>query len=234
MPLLNHFVPPLSQARPWEGFHSTWATMMAQQLNRILPSEYVAIPQTSRGPMVEIDVAALTTRDSGTTQLMPWKPEQPAWAGTLEWSTRDLFEIRVLRSGDQPALVGAIELVSPANKDRPAARQAFAGKCAGYLRNQIGLIVVDIVTTRHQDLHRELLELLELDAPLEAWGSPDPALYAVSYRTIVAEQSRLELWPRPLEIGAALPTLPFWLGETFAVPVDLEASYLAACELLRI
>ncbi|OWK45400.1 hypothetical protein FRUB_01731 [Fimbriiglobus ruber] len=131
-------------------------------------------------------------------------------------------------------MVGAIELVSPANKDRPATRQAFAGKCVGYLRNQVGLIVVDVVTSRLHDLHRELLELLELDAPLADWGSPDPALYAVSYRTVPVEPARLDLWPHPLALGRPMPVVPFWLGFDFVVPVDLEASYLATCELLRI
>ena len=185
--------------------------MIAQDLNRILPPEYVAIPQTT-----------------------PWTPGEPAWSGPLEWSQRDLFEIRVLSTGDSPQLVGAIELVSPANKDRPAAWQAFAGKCAGYLRNQIGVIVVDVVTNRHHDLHRELLELLELDAPLQTWGPAKPPLYAIAYRTLMTEQTRLELWPQQLTIGNTLPTLPFWLAADYAVPVNLEASYGAACEMLRI
>ena len=33
MPLLDHFHPPLSEQRYWEGFHSTWASSIAHQLN---------------------------------------------------------------------------------------------------------------------------------------------------------------------------------------------------------
>ncbi len=231
MPLHNHFVLPLSQSRPWEGFHSTWATMLAQQLNRILPAGYVAIPQTSRGPHIEIDVATLAL--SETTAASAWSPGEPAWGGRVVWSDRDLFEVRVTQTGDTPRLVGAIELVSPANKDRPAARRAFAGKCAGYLRNQVGLLVVDVVTVRHHDLHRELIELLELDVPPDTWESADSPLYAVSYRTVSSDDARLELWPRRLDVGATLPTLPFWIAADLPVPVDLETSYAAACELLR-
>ncbi len=51
---------------------------------------------------------------------------------------------------------------------------------------------------------------------------------------IQEEQQRLELWPEELRVGAGLPTLPLWIGENEAVPLDLEASYVAACELLRI
>ena len=150
MTLHNHFIPPLSVTRPWEGFHSAWATMIAQDLNGLLPPEFVAMPQTSRGPMVEID------------------------------SARDLFEIRVIDQRNGPRLVGVIELISPANKDRPAASQAFVGKCAGYLRLGAGLIVVDVVTTRHHNLHSQLIELLELEAPQPSEVDP---LYAVAYRT---------------------------------------------------
>ena len=146
-------------------------------------------------------------------------------------SARDLFEVRVIDQRDGSRLVGAIELISPANKDRPAARQAFAGKCAGYLRLGAGLIVVDVVTTRHHNLHRQLVELLELEAPQPSEVDP---LYAVAYRTQQEEATRLSIWPARLSVGSGLPTLPLWLSSDLAVPVDLDLSYHAACKLLRI
>lgn len=234
MPLLNHFVPPLSVMRPWEGFHSAWTTMMAQQLNRTLPEGYVAIPQTSRGPMVVIDVATLA--QSATRSSAPpiaWEPAEPAWSGPLEWPAHDWFEIRVWDTADGPKLVGAIELVSPANKDRPSARQAFCGKCAGYLRADMGLVVIDVVTSRQHDLHHLLLELLELDSAVPEVAAVDPPLSAVAYRTVSTGQTRLDLWPTPLAIGSPLPTVPLWLAPDFAVPLDLDASYHATCDMLR-
>jgi hypothetical protein len=233
MPLRDHFTPPLSVTRPWEGFHTTWATTIAQELNRILPPEYVAIPQTSRGPLVEVDVAALELAAAGrpTGATNGWTPTAPGWTAELDWTARDLFEVRVIDQRDGPRLAGAVDLVSPANKDRPAARRAFAGKCAGYLRAGVGVVVCDPVTTRHQGLHAELLELLELDPSDAATAAP---LYAVAYRTEPTPTARLDVWPHPLAIGAPLPTLPLWLTSELAVPVDLEASYEAACRLLRI
>lgn len=206
--------------------------MIAQDLNRLLPPDYVAIPQTSRGPMVEIDVATLELAGTTAGVVSPaWSPTEPAWSGTVDWSARDLFEVRVIDQREGPRLVGAIELISPANKDRPAARQAFAGKCAGYLRLGVGLIIIDVVTTRHHDLHQQLLDLLELEAPQA--GDVDP-LYAVAYRTQQEEATRLSFWPCPLRVGSTLPTLPLWLSPDLVVPVDLAVSYQAACELLRI
>lgn len=49
MPLRDHFHPPLIIERPWEGFHSTWATSIADLLNeQILPEQYVALPLVKR------------------------------------------------------------------------------------------------------------------------------------------------------------------------------------------
>jgi hypothetical protein len=37
-----------------------------------------------------------------------------------------------------------------------------------------------------------------------------------------------------LELGQPLPTLPLWLAENFAVPLELEMSYEETCRTLRI
>jgi hypothetical protein len=238
MPLLDHFRPPLSVERPWEGIHSAFANALAEQLNDgSLPAQYVALPQVHRGTAVEIDVATLRTREAGaaTGLVAPgWTPREPEWSSLVDWSERDTFEVRVVDPQGGPRLVAAIELVSPANKDRPARRQAFAGKCAGYLRQGVGLIVVDLVTDRHSSLDRELLDLLELNGhePLEdATG-----LYAVAYRTVEDEQgrARLDLWRSVLAVGADLPILPLWIGANTPIAVDLEKAYQRVLRRLRI
>jgi hypothetical protein len=149
----------------------------------------------------------------------------------VAWNVRDQFEVRVINTEGPPRLVAAIELISPANKDRPAHRLTFAGKCAGYLRQNVSLIIVDIVTERRDSLHRELIELLELNgsAPFDA------DLYAIAYRTIESAQgNRLELWTRQLELDKPLATLPLWLAPECAIPVDLESTYQKTCVSLRI
>jgi hypothetical protein len=60
----------------------------------------------------------------------------------------------------------------------------------------------------------------------------DDALYAVAYRSQPAYQ--VEAWPERLALGQSLPTLPLWLSDILAVPVEFERSYLAACKALRI
>ena len=91
MPLLDHFRPPLSASHPWMGFHSTWATAMAQQLNReLLPEDYYAIPNMQLGGQVEIDVATLkrggapgAPAANGGVATAVWAPPGPALARLL-------------------------------------------------------------------------------------------------------------------------------------------------------
>ena len=57
MPLLDHFHPPLSETRKWEGFHSHWTSSLAAQLNAgLLPPRHFAEPQVTHG-RIEVDVA---------------------------------------------------------------------------------------------------------------------------------------------------------------------------------
>jgi hypothetical protein len=57
MPLLDHFRPPLSARRHWEGFHARWASANSDSLNGRLPPGYFAEPQVHPASRVEVDVA---------------------------------------------------------------------------------------------------------------------------------------------------------------------------------
>ena len=130
-------------------------------------------------------------------------------------------------------MVAAIELVSPSNKDRPVSRRAFAAKCAAYLQNDVSVIVLDVVTERRDNLHAELMQLFQIGEP--STNALASHLYAVAYRAVKAGQRvQLEMWPAPLAVGLPLPTLPLWLSGELAVPLDLEATYRATCDSLRI
>ena len=80
-----------------------------------------------------------------------------------------VVEVGIFSRSGGPQLAGAVELVSPANKDRPLHREAFMSKCATYLQAGVGLVIVDVVTERPADLHRELLLRLGM-------GDPGPGL----------------------------------------------------------
>jgi hypothetical protein len=135
----------------------------------------------------------------------------------------DEVEVLVFSSEGGPTLVGAIELVSPRNKDRPEARRAFAIKCLAYLQQGIGLVVVDVVTSRRANLHDEMVALIPAEAPRFP-GSPP--LYAVAYRPFRRpDAERIAVWPAVLALGQELPAMPLWLRDVAApVRVDLEAA----------
>lgn len=60
MPLLDHFHPPISERRNWEGFHGLWASALVERLKRdVLADEYFADMQVHIGSQVEVDVATL-------------------------------------------------------------------------------------------------------------------------------------------------------------------------------
>ncbi|HVC99303.1 MAG TPA: DUF4058 family protein [Pirellulales bacterium] len=238
MPLLDHFQPPLSQQRHWDSFHGAWAEAMAIHLNQtVLPEQFVAEARVKLGSQVEIDVA--TFSQMGTAQVSEsggiavWAPPRPIAIVPLDFQDPDVFEVQVLREEGGPRLVAAIELVSPSNKDRPASRRIFAVKCASYLTSGVSVLIVDVVTQRAGNLHAELLDLLHVQLSTPGQGAHD--LYATAHRTVPAAPGLgLESWAEQLTLGGPLPTLPLWLQPDLCLPLDLEATYQAACVARRI
>ena len=131
-------------------------------------------------------------------------------------------------------LVAAIEIVSPANKDRPEHRRLFVAKCAALLQQQVSVVIVDVVTTRDFNLYADLLEMLDQRDP--GLGTHPPSLYAVACRHRESHNGKglLEAWTPPLALGQPLPCLPLWLTDTLAVPLNLEESYEQTCSDLRL
>lgn len=170
-----------------------------------LPAGYVAEPRVHLGSAFEVD------------------------AGVSE---QYAYEVLIFDVERDRQLVAAVEIVSPANKDRPESRHMFVAKCAGLVRKGVCVSMVDLVTVRHFNLYTELLVLIGQSDP--AFGQP-PSMYAVTCRLRKGTRTRrLESWAHPLAVGQPLPTLPIWLTETNGVWLDLEASYEETCRVLRI
>jgi hypothetical protein len=238
MPLLDHFHPPVSERRSWEGFHGLWAAALVEKLNRdVLAEEYYADMHVHVGSQVEVDIASLaaagaTGGGAATATLARiWAP--PATDLVLPTVFPDDIEVQIFATVTGATLVGAIELVSPGNKDRPEARQAFAAKCVSYLTRGIGVIVVDVVTNRLANLHNDVIALLGRGEPFLL--SPSTPTYAVAYRpSRQPTGDQIELWLKPLQLGQPLPVLPLALRNAGSVPVDLEETYSEARERSRL
>jgi hypothetical protein len=242
MPLRDHFRPPLDSIASWEGFHGGWPMVIVQQLRKQLPPGYVAEPRVHSGSQVEIDVAAFEkdglldsamNEDRGGVATAVWAPSRPSVAVETTLPDFDEYEVRVFDARRGRHLVAAIEIVSPANKDRPEHRNVFVAKCVALLQRGVAVSLIDFVTVRNFNLYSELMTLIGHTDP--TFGEPPPPLYAASCRwTRNANRTILETWSHELTVGQPLPTLPLWLSSDLAVPLNLESSYEQACHDLWI
>lgn len=244
MPLRDHFRPPLDDHRRWEGLHGGWPMIIVAGLRRKLPRRYFAEPRVHSGSSVEIDVATFESEgdevlatgggnDNGGIATAVWAPARPTLAVVTDLPAQDVYEVRIYDEKRRDRLVAAVEIVSPANKDRPEHRRMFAAKCAGLLQKGVSVVLVDLVTTRTHNLYTELLDLIGHSDPAL---SPDPPpLYATACRLLRrGDDWLLEAWAQPLVLGQPLPTMPLWLAENLAVPLELEESYEQSCDILTI
>jgi hypothetical protein len=227
MPLRDHFHRPLATRRHWTSFHGAWATFLCGQLNRVLPPDFFAEPLCHF--VVEIDVATFDEECHGS-EMTGWTPPGPTLTVPIAPAT-DTVEVRVYRDEGGSVLAGCIELVSPSNKDRAEERDAFVSKCASYLHDGVGLLVVDIVTSPLANLHTALLARV---SPGSA-GALTSDLYAASYRPYEQkEQTELSVWQEALVVGQPLPKMPLWLRNGPCMPVELEETYEQTCRELRL
>jgi hypothetical protein len=215
MPLRDHFRPPASKVASWEAVHGGWPMVIVLSLARTLPERYVAHPRVHLGRA----------------------PSCPTLDVVTDLPAQDEYEVRVYDTERDQRLVAAIELVSPANKDRPEHRHAFVSKCAALLQHQVSVTIVDVVTTRAFNLYAELLDVIGQADPLLA--VEPSSVYAVACRTTKHESEpgaswQFQTWLQPLQIGQPLPTLPLWLADNFSIPLNLEESYEETCKALRI
>ena len=245
MPLRDHFRPPLDDAHSWEELHGQWPAVIVQHLRKQLPAGYVAAPQLHAGSRVEIDIATFheddppsrPTTDEGdggvAVAVAVWTPPRPSVAVETTLSDYDEYEVRIYDTKRGRHLVAAIEIVSPANKDRAEHRNVFIAKCAALLQKGVAVSIVDLVTVRHFNLYADLLGLIGHSDP--TLGVEPPDLYAASCRWVRrGKRTILEAWSHILAVGRPMPTLPLCLTDELVVPLDLEKSYEQACNDLWI
>jgi hypothetical protein len=244
MPLRDHFRPPLDDSRSWDELHGAWPTVIVMALNPKLPPRYVAAPRVHLGPHAEIDVTAYETDTSdsaaaktggadGGVATAVWAPPRPTFDVAVDLPEQDEYEVRVYDTQRHRRLVAAVEIISPANKDRPEHRRAFVAKCAALLQQHVSVALVDLVTTRRFNLYVDLLELLGQADP--SLAPEPPVVYAAACRWArEGDAWHFRAWTHTLVVDQPLPLLPLWLSDNLAVPLELEATYEETCRILRI
>ena len=245
MPLRDHFHAPWLDHNYWESFHDGWINTLVRHLNgKLLPKRFRALPQVHLGIYGAADVATMKKNgraatgnedrghESAGVATAVWAPPKPHHTLHVSFPEEDIFEVRIHDTQRRLRLVGAIELVSPANKDRPESRQLLVAKCLSLLRKDVCLSIIDIVIIREFNLYTELLGMLERSDPA---FSPPPPTYAVTCRKRhVGSQTKLDIWSWALAVGQPLPVLPIWLPQAQTVSLNLEATYEETCRVLRI
>jgi hypothetical protein len=239
MPLRDYFHAPVNTKHRWDAVHGQWPAEIVRTLFDLLPPGFVAEPQVYHPAPFEVDVSMMEedgrTRkiDAGGGGTATLAAGAPTLTVPADLDELDEYEVRVYDAERLRTLVAAIEIVSPANKDRADTREQFVNKVAALLRQDVCVAIVDIVTTRHANFYTELLARLgHTDSAL----AEPPVIYAVTLRRRKPPKQRLLLdaWFFPLAVGQPLPTIPLWLGPDLRIELPLDPSYQEVCRLLRI
>lgn len=239
MPLRDHFRSPVNDTHSWDEVHGGWPMEIVRDLTKILPAGFRAAPRVHLGSAFEVDIGSyeLDNRDADAPSrggVATQTALMPTYTVEADLSDQDEYEVRIYDAERGRQLVAAIEIVSPANKDRPQTRDLFAGKVAALLQQGVCVSIVDLVTVRRANMYADLLTLLgHIDPQL---APTPPHLYAVSLRTgqTLKGRPRLDAWFYPMALGQPLPELPIWLSADLRVMLPLETSYQETCRVLGI
>jgi len=233
MPLLDHFHAPLSEERHWGSFFLMWAreVMTFLHLEGLQERFFAEVFHYGEGSEVGGCTAEKLASPSSSkycTEADVVVVEAPPTTFTMSSVFPDAMEVLVFQTSGGPNLVGAILFVCPGNKDRPQTRRAFATKCANYLHQVNGLIIVDVVTDKKANMHDELIDLLGLPDTLRFPGASP--IYCAAYRPYSTEPARdqIDVCCAPLAVAKPLPRMPLSLRRGPTVMIDLEATYMEA------
>ena len=184
MPLRDHFRPPLDDFMSWEGFHGQWPAMIVTGSEPQAPAALrrrTACPSRAlhgdrriglRQGRTPTAFAARRAGDgNGGVATAVWAPPRPTFDVATDLPDQDEYEVRVYDTKRHRRLVAAVEIVSPANKDRPETPPCVRAKCAALLQERVSVAIVDLVTTRQFNLYGDLLELIGETDPCSGAGA---------------------------------------------------------------
>jgi hypothetical protein len=216
--------------RGWDSVHLVWLAQLLDWVQPRLPAGYRAylgavpaltVDVPNGRPDVSVRHGPATPAETPSTG--PPSPEYEAEQEIVATFTVD--PQRALHIDLHGLLIAALEIISPRNKDRPAARERYLGRYAGYLRQGVHLLLVDVLPRPAGFSFADALA-----ANLGFTQPPCPAPCAASYRVgePVPEGTVLGVWLRPLLVGQPLPVAPLALSPDLRIPVDLEHTYREA------
>ena len=141
MPLRDHFRSPVNDKHRWDAVHGGWPMEIVRTLFDLLPEEYTAEPLIRHDSPFEVDVSMLEDQDRDPMRgqdhragVVTLSASAPTLTIPTDLTELDEYEIQIYDNSRERRLVAAIELVSPANKDRPDTRDQFLGKLGRPIR----------------------------------------------------------------------------------------------------
>jgi len=216
----------------WESVHYYWMGEIAQWLKPRLPGGYRAIVASS--PFAQLGVSigkpdVSVTNGSVIGKSVPLKNSavaSDAIQPDFETVVATLEEDRSVLVEKNNFLIAAVEIISPANKDRPDRRDLYAARYLGYLRAGVHLLLVDVHAHPLQfSFGQRIAAELQIDTPAP------PAPQAESYRVGSGAPfggKFLAVWQRALAMGSAMQAIPLAVSGDSEIAIDLETTYMDA------
>jgi hypothetical protein len=219
----------------WDGVHQSWNVELLRWIKPRLPHGYRAFLGTvpalvvgapAQHPDVHVRSWLPTGPETTPIQAVPAAAEPASDEPDEQVAVITLDPQLAVQVTQDERLVAVVELISPRNKDRPDARDAYRNRYLGYLYYGVHLLLVDV--------HRRPQSWSFADSLAAALAINQPACpapLAISYRVgdAAATGGRLlAIWRRPLAVDAPLPTVPLALTPDLAIQVSLEPTYMAA------
>jgi hypothetical protein len=227
----------LVEAGIFHDFHTVWIAAIRNALNEgLLPEGYYALAEQHFGR----PIADVLTLHAGPAPERPPLPLPPATGGTAvaeappRTRRKHSVELAILarrrslaiRHVSGHRLVALVEIVSPANKDRPRHVEDFTRKAVDALDAGVHLLLVDDLPPGPHDaqgMHGAVLQRLEQsDEPYDLPADEPLTLSAYAAGPV------LEIYTEHLAVGSAMPEMPLFFHPDRYVNVPLEATYQGA------
>ncbi len=218
----------------FHAFHVSWITELQGALNGgLLPPGYYALAEQHAGRIIPdlltLEMTSPQPRQpdfpSGGT-LVADAPPKAQRRHTIDASSISRQRSLAIRHVSEHRLVALIEIVSPANKDRPSHVAAIAKKAVDALDAGIHVLFVDLFPPGRHDphgLHGAIHERLDDSAAADDVTADRP-LTIVSY----AAGPRIEVYLHLASVGETLPEAPLFLESDRYVNAPLESTYRTA------
>ncbi|MCI0459552.1 MAG: DUF4058 family protein [Gemmataceae bacterium] len=217
-------------AGTFHDFHSSGIIHLKETLNGgLLPRGYYALAEQHAGrvltDILTLQVDEPITPDSGSVAVVEAPPKVtrkvvPSADATYRATRRTL----AIRHVTTHRVVALIEILSPANKDRPASVEDFVEKALAALHHGCHLLVIDLFPPGLHDpqgIHGSIWGTFDA---VDDFPPEDKPLTLAAYVGGRLPQAYLEA----VAVGDSLPDMPLFLEPGRHILVPLETTYQAA------